>query len=49
LSFGGNGRGRKDLRGGKLLFGNFKKIRKDFGGLILSNFKVPLNWEILES
>jgi hypothetical protein len=50
LGFGGQGRGMKGLGRGKPSFGSFKKIRKCFGGfmrLILSNFKVPPNWEVL--
>jgi hypothetical protein len=51
LSFGEEGKGRKGevweevkpcLRVLKIL------IRKGFGGLILSNFKVPTNWGVLE-
>jgi hypothetical protein len=48
LGFGGEGRGRRGLGRGQPLFGSFKKIRKGFGGLILSNFKVPPNWGVLE-
>jgi len=33
LGFGGKGKGKKDLWRGKPLFGSFKKIGKDFGGL----------------
>jgi len=32
LDFGRERKGRKGLWRGKLLFGSFKKIRKDFGG-----------------
>lgn len=32
LGFGGEGKGRKGLWRGKLLFGSFKKIGKGFGG-----------------
>jgi hypothetical protein len=41
-------RGKKDLERGQPLFGSFKKIRKGFWGLILSNFKVSPNLGILE-
>jgi hypothetical protein len=37
-------RGRKNLERGR----SFIKIRKGFGGVIISNFKVPINWRILE-
>jgi hypothetical protein len=40
--------GKERLRKRSTLFGSFKKIKKGFGGLILSNFKVPLNWGVLE-
>jgi hypothetical protein len=48
LDFGGEGRGRRGLGRCQPLFESLKKIRKGFGGLILSNFKVPPNWRVLE-
>jgi len=51
LDFGGEGKGREGLWRGKPLFESFKKTGKGFGGFKgfhLSNFKVPLNWRVLE-
>jgi hypothetical protein len=51
LGFGEKERGRKGLGRDKPSFENLKKLKKCFGGLggfILSNFKVPLDWVVLE-
>jgi hypothetical protein len=42
-------RGRRDFGRGQPLFRSFKKIRKGFWGIILSNFKVSPNWGVLKS